>query len=71
VLIAEPSTQSQREAQAGLVNVEWSKPQFLSHGDLLGLECGPPAAGKNVVADIEVTPVPLQGRLAGRYDRNL
>jgi hypothetical protein len=71
VLISEATTQSQREAQAGLTNVEWSKPQFLSHGDLLGLECAAPAVGKNVVADIEVTPVPPRGRLAGRYDRNL
>lgn len=71
VLLAEPTTLSQREAQAGLSNVEWSKPQFFSHGDLLGLECAAPAVGGNVVADIEVTPVPHAGRLAGRYDRGL
>lgn len=71
VLVSEPVTRSQREAQADLVNVEWSKPQFFSHGDLLGLDCAPPEGGKNVVADIEVTPVPSHGRLAGRYDRAL
>lgn len=71
VVIVEPTTRSFREAQINLTNVEWSKPQFLSHGDLLALECGAPAAGNNVVADIEVTPVPNADRLSGRYDRGL
>ncbi|PCC73182.1 hypothetical protein SAMN02745121_08205 [Nannocystis exedens] len=71
VIIAEPTTLSRREAQTGLTNVEWSKPQYISHGDLLGLESSAPAAGQGVVADIEVTPVPSGDRLRGRYDRAL
>lgn len=71
VILAEPITRSTREAQVGLTNVEWSKPQYISHGDMLGLECGAPAAGQSVVADIEVTLVPQGGRLSGRYDRGL
>lgn len=71
VVIVEPTTRSRRDAQINLANVEWSKPQFLSHGDMLALECGAPSAGNNVVADIEVTPVRNLDRLSGRYDRAL
>lgn len=71
VIIAEPTTYSKREAQTGLTNVEWSKPQYISHGDLLGLESSAAVAGQSVVADIEVTPVSAGERLRGRYDRAL
>lgn len=71
IALVEPSTRSLREAQVGLANVEWSEVQFLSHGDMLGLESGPPQAGESLVADIEVTPVPRVGRLAGRYEHGL
>jgi len=59
------------QAQGNLVNVRWSRVQFISNDDHIALETPPPLAGKRVLVDIEVSKVGPEGRLAGRYARNL
>ncbi|MEZ4453090.1 MAG: hypothetical protein R3B09_26755 [Nannocystaceae bacterium] len=58
------------EAQATLKNGEWSKPQFVSHDDYIGLSSPAPAGG-TVVCDLELVRVEPGDRLRGRYERGL
>lgn len=58
------------EAQADIKNVKWSKVQFVSHDDLVGL-WSPDPAGGTVVCDIELVRVQPDDRLRGRYERGL
>jgi hypothetical protein len=52
--------------QSDLKNVIWSKVQFVSHDDLVGLWTPAPAGG-TVVCDIELVRVQPGDRLRGRY----
>ena len=58
------------DAQTNIKNVEWSKVQFVSHDDLVGL-WSPVPAGGTVVCDIELVRVQPGDRLRGRYARGL
>lgn len=58
------------EAQANIKNCEWSKPQFVSHDDHIGL-FSPAPAGGTVVCDLELVRVEPGDRLRGRFERTL
>lgn len=65
--IVEPVTSTSWRAQQNLRNVRWSRVQFVSHNDMIGLQTPAPPAGKNVLVDIELTRVRGRDRLSGRY----
>lgn len=59
-------------AQVDLSVNELTEPEAIASGRYhIALETPPPLAGKRVLVDIEVSKVGPEGRLAGRYARNL
>jgi hypothetical protein len=56
--------------QTDLDNGRWSKVQFLSHDDLVGLSSPAPGGG-TVVCDLELVRVQPGDRLRGRYEQGL
>jgi hypothetical protein len=51
-------------ADTAMIDVKWSKVQFISHDDGIALEATPAVAGQRMVCDIEVAPVHPGDRLA-------
>ena len=54
-------------AESGMIDVKWSKVQFISHDDGIALEATPAVVGQIMVCDIEVALVHPGNRLAGRF----
>lgn len=71
LLLVEPITRSARVLQAGLSNVEWSKAQFVSHDDMVALDCPPPPADQLLVVDVEISRLLPGERLAARFGQGL
>lgn len=63
--VVENVTKATWEAQTAMVDATWSKVQYLSHEDLLGLTAT--ASGGVIVAEIEVVRVEPADRLRARY----
>lgn len=66
LIVVENTTKITWEAEVDLVDVQWSKVQYLSHEDLLGLSAST-AVGGVLVAEIEVVRVEPGDRLRGRF----
>lgn len=71
LFLVEPTTRSKRELESGLTTVEWSKVHFVSHDDMLALECGGPSPNQVLVVDFEVVRVQPGDRLSRRYGNGL
>ncbi|MEZ4454853.1 MAG: hypothetical protein R3B09_35715 [Nannocystaceae bacterium] len=65
--VVDSMTRKSWVAQSNLVDVEWSKVQYVSHDDSIALEATPAVVGELMVADIEVSKVAPGCRLCGRY----
>jgi hypothetical protein len=57
-------------AESPMIDVKWSKVQFISHDDGIALEATPAVVGELMVCDIEINPV-AGDRLCGRYTGSL
>lgn len=69
VHIVDGETRSTWTAETAMVDVKWSKVQFVSHDDLIALEASPLAAGQRMTVDLELVRVQPGDRLRGRYAR--
>lgn len=69
--IVDNPTRKSWVADTGMVDVRWSKVQFISHDDGIALEATPAVAGGKLVCDIEIALVHPSNRLAGRYQGGL
>jgi hypothetical protein len=64
-------TRASWAAQTAMVDVQWSKVQFVSHDDGIALDATPAVVGSIMTCDLEVTPVHPGNRLCGRYEGGL
>ena len=58
-------------AENAMLDVKWSKVQFVSHDDGIALEATPAVLGQLLVCDLEMHPVHPGDRLCGRYTGSL
>ncbi len=64
-------TRASWAAQTAMIDVQWSKVQFVSHDDGIALEATPAVVGTLMTCDLEITPVHPGNRLCGRYEGGL
>jgi len=64
-------TRASWAAEAAMVDVKWSKVQFVSHDDGIALDASPALVGSIMTCDLEVSPVHPKSRLCGRYEGGL
>lgn len=64
-------TRKSWQAEVGMIDVKWSKVQFVSHDDGIALEATAAVAGQPMVCDIEIALVHPGNRLCGRYQGGL
>lgn len=65
LIVVESTTRATLEAESALTDGKWSKVQYLSHEDMLGLSAT--RVGVPLVVDIEIVRVEPQDRLRARY----
>ena len=65
--MVDTSTRKSWVAESGMIDVKWSKVQFISHDDGIALEATAALAGQAMVCDIELALVHPGNRLCGRY----
>lgn len=64
-------TRASWAAQTAMVDVQWSKVQYVSHDDGIALDATPAVVGALMTCDLEITPVYPGNRLCGRYEGGL
>ena len=64
-------TRASWAADTAMVDVKWSKVQFVSHDDGIALDATPSVVGSLMTCDLEITPVYPDNRLCGRYQGGL